>query len=349
MPQRDIVMPRRDIVVIGGSAGALESVSEIVRGLPADFAAAVFVVVHFPGSAPSALPRILSRAGSLPAEHAENDAPITPGTIQVAPPDCHLFLEEGGVRLTHGPKENGHRPAIDPLFRSAAHHFRRRVVGILLSGNLSDGTGGLLAIKQQGGVAMVQDPDTALYSGMPRSAIQRVPVDHVVPVRAMAELLRQLTGERAPAGKDSAMEPPSNSDTDLDAAAVEDRKTQLGVPSTMSCPECHGVLWEHRGGDVLSFRCRVGHGFTEEALLAIQAEQLEAAMWTALRALEEHSALSRRLAARAATRGHPHSASTFTEHAVDAEHHASTIRTVLSSGVRGRLAIAGLLEHELKP
>ena len=341
-------MARRDIVVIGGSAGAIESVSEIVRGLPADLPAAIFVVVHFPGSVTSALPRILTRAGAIPATHPDNEAPIHPGRIYVAPPDCHLFIEEGNIRLSRGPKENGHRPAIDPLFRSAAHHYGARVIGILLSGNLSDGTAGLVSIKQSNGIAIVQDPESALYSGMPRSAIERVPVDHVVPVKAMAGLLEQLTAEHAPSRKDVAMEASRNEDDTLDEVAIEDRKTQAGIPSTMSCPECHGVLWEHRDGDVLAFRCRVGHAFTEEALLAIQSEQLEAALWTALRALEEHSALSRRLAARAAHRGHSHSASTFTEHAMDAEHHASTIRSVLSTGVRGKVTAASVLEHDLE-
>lgn len=342
-------MARRDIVVIGGSAGAIESASEIVRALPAEFPAAIFTVVHFPGSVTSALPKILSRAGHLVAEHPADEAPIVPGRIYVAPPDCHLFLEQGNIRLSRGPKENGHRPAIDPLFRSAARHYGSRVIGVLLSGNLSDGTAGLLSIKQHGGIAMVQDPETALYSGMPRSAIERVPVDHVVPVRGMAGLLTQLTAQPAPSSKEAVMASSDVNDDAFDEVALEDRKTQVGIPSTMSCPECHGVLWEHRDGDVLAFRCRVGHAFTEEALLSIQAEQLEAALWTALRALEEHSALSRRLAARASHRGHSHSASTFTEHAMDAEHHASTIRTVLSTGVRGKVAAASVLEHDLEP
>jgi two-component system chemotaxis response regulator CheB len=341
-------MAGRDIVVIGGSAGAIESVSEIVGALPAEFPAAVFVVVHVPGSVTSALPRILTRAGKLPAEHPADEAPILPGRISVAPPDCHLFLDEGNSRLSRGPKENGHRPAIDPLFRSAARHHGSRVIGVLLSGNLSDGTAGLLSIKQRGGIAIVQDPETALYSGMPRSAIQRVPVDHVVPVREIAGLLMELTAA-TPSRKEMVMESSDYDEDYLDEVALEDRKTQVGLPSTMSCPECHGVLWEHRDGDVLAFRCRVGHAFTEEALLAIQAEQLEAALWTALRALEEHSALSRRLAARAAHRGHSHSASTFTEHAMDAEHHASTIRSVLSTGVRGKVMAASVLEHDLQP
>jgi two-component system chemotaxis response regulator CheB len=151
-------MAHRDIVVVGGSAGAVESVSDIVGGLPQDFPAAVFVVVHFPGSVTSTLPRILNRAGLLPAAHADNEAPIKAGRIYVAPPDCQLFLESGRIRLTRGPKENGHSPAIDPLFRSAAHHYGNRVVGVLLSGNLSDGTAGLLGIKQHGGIPSCRIP-----------------------------------------------------------------------------------------------------------------------------------------------------------------------------------------------
>ena len=245
-------MPQRDIVVIGGSAGAIESASEIVSALPAEFSAAMFVVVHFPGSVTSALPRILSRSGPLRAEHASNEDPIQPGRIYVAPPNCHMFLEGGRVRLTRGPKENGHRPAIDPLFRSAAHHYGARVIGVLLSGNLSDGTAGLLSIKQQGGVAIVQNPGTALYSGMPQSAVQRVQVDHIVPVNAISQLLKQLTTEFAPTPETVDMEIPENERARLDEAALEDRRTQAGLPSTMSCPECHGVLWEHRDADVLS-------------------------------------------------------------------------------------------------
>src|SRR6266853_3065833 len=152
-------MAGRDIVVIGGSAGSIEAVIELVRGLPPDFPGSVFVVVHFPGYVNSTLPRILSRAGPLPARHARDGEPIEPGRVYVAPPDWHLHLNDGRIRLTRGPKENGHRPAIDPLFRTAAHQFGPRVVGIVLSGNLNDGTAGLLTVKQRGGVALVQSLD----------------------------------------------------------------------------------------------------------------------------------------------------------------------------------------------
>lgn len=247
----------------------------------------------------------------LRAVHPENEHPVEPGRLYVAPPDCHRFIEDGNVRLSPGPKENGHRPAIDPLFRSAAHHDSTRVIGVLLSGNLSDGTAGVVSIKQRGGIAVVQDPETALDSGMPRSAIQRVPVDHVIPVRSMAALLGQLTAQPVPSRKDVAMDPSLNDDGTLDEVALEDRKTQSGIPSTMSCPECHGVLWEHRDGDVLAFRCRVG---TLPAARGARGPP-----------------------------GHSHSTSTFTEHAMDAEHHASTIRSVLSTGLRGKVTAASVI------
>jgi two-component system, chemotaxis family, protein-glutamate methylesterase/glutaminase len=336
-------MAGRDIVAIGGSAGSIEAVTEVVRGLPPEFPGSVFVVVHFPGSVTSTLPRILSRAGPLPARHARDGESIQPGRIYVAPPDCHLLLTEGHARLTRGPKENGHRPAIDPLFRTAAHCYGPRVVGGVLSGNLNDGTAGLLTIKQCGGVAVVQSLETALYQGMPRSAIDHVAVDHVLSPSAISLLLAQLALQPAEPVKVVPMAEDLGSTDQPDDFALADRHKQPGVPSTMSCPECHGTLWEVKDEELVRFRCRVGHAYSDEALLVHQAEQLEAALWTALRALEEHSALGRRLAARANSRGHAHSASAFTEQAMSAEHHASVIRVVLDKGIRTGEATEALM------
>jgi two-component system, chemotaxis family, protein-glutamate methylesterase/glutaminase len=327
-------MAVRDIVVVGGSAGSIEVLTELVAGLPPDYPGSIFVVVHFPGSVRSTLPRILSRAGPLPARHPVDGELIEPGRIYVAPPDFHLHVAEDHIHLTRGPKENGHRPAADPLFRTAAAAYGPRAVGIILSGNLNDGTGGLLRIKQRGGVALVQDPETALYQGMPRSAIEHVAVDHVLPVQEISGMVAELALRPVESLEVGGMSDEFTSIREADEVAVVDRQTQPGVPSTMACPECHGVLWEQKEEDLIQFRCRVGHAYSAEALLVHQSEQLEAALWTALRALEEHSALARRLAARAMGRGHSHSASSFTEQAMDAEHHASVIRTVLDAGVR---------------
>jgi two-component system chemotaxis response regulator CheB len=327
-------MAGRDIVVIGASAGGIEAVAEVVSRLPADFPGAVFVVVHFPGSVTSSLPRILSRAGPLPASHAKDNEPIRAGRIYVAPPDCHLTFDNSRLRLTRGPKENGSRPAIDPLFRTAAWSFGPRVVGIVLSGNLNDVTAGLMTIKQRGGVAITQSMETALYPGMPRSAMEHVAVDYALAPSEMARCITTLAGALIEDLEVSPMTDEPKRGEALDEMAIEDRHTQPGTPSTMSCPECHGVLWEVQDGELVKFRCRVGHAYSDEALLVHQSENLEAALWTALRALEEHSALARRLAARANSRGHTHSASVFTEQAMDAEHHASIIRTVVHTGIR---------------
>jgi two-component system, chemotaxis family, protein-glutamate methylesterase/glutaminase len=332
-------MPGRDIVVIGASAGGVEAVVEVVRNIPPDFPGSVFVVVHFPGSVTSTLPRILTRAGSLPAHHPKSGEAIRPGLIYVAPPDCHLTIEDRHIRLSRGPKENGCRPAIDPLFRSAARSYGARVVGVVLSGNLNDGTAGLIRIKQRGGIAVVQSLETALYPSMPRSAMEHLAVDYVLSPEEMGDCLQQLAAqpvdvlEAGSMSDEAALNEEAALREDQDDLAIADRHVQPGIPSTMSCPECHGVLWEVKDQELVRFRCRVGHAYSGEALLVHQSENLEAALWTALRALEEHSALARRLAVRATNRGHAHSASTFTEQAMDAEHHASVIRNVLHSGI----------------
>jgi two-component system chemotaxis response regulator CheB len=322
--------------VIGGSAGAVEALTGLARALPAAFPAAVLVVIHFPSTAVSVLPAILNRAGSLPAYLATPDREIKPGNVYVAPPNCHMMVEDGRIRISRGPKENGHRPSVDALFRSAASGAGGRVIGVLLSGNLYDGSLGLLRIKQQGGVTVVQDPADALYAGMPTSAIERVEVDHIVTLKDLPALLVRLAGDPAePAQEDVPMADESDELPPKSAierqVVEEDRQTQPGVPSTQTCPECHGTLWEHHEAGASQFRCRIGHAYSAEALVAIQAEALENALWTALRALEEHAALVRRMAIRAQSHQHSRSAAVFTEQALDAEHHAAVIRNVLEN------------------
>ena len=332
-------MATHDLVVIGGSAGGVEALTRLMRALPADFPAAVLVVIHFPPNAMSALPAILNRAGPLPAAVGKPEEPILPGKVYVAPPNCHLLVEDGQIRISRGPKENGHRPAIDALFRTAAAAAGPRVIGVLLSGNLYDGALGLLRIKQRGGWTVVQDPRDALYGGMPSSAIERVEVDHIVKLQDLPELLIRLVAEPAQDAvqeETGAMTEAMDDDEELESEVereivVADKRTQPGAPSTQTCPECHGTLWEADEGKVTYFRCRIGHAFTAESLVAIQAEALEAALWTALRSLEEHAALVRRMAVRAGANQHARSAAVFTEQALDAEHHAAVIRNVLDN------------------
>ena len=323
-------MPGRDIIVIGASAGGVEALKQLVHGLPADLPAAVFVVLHVPPHGPSVLPRILTRAGRLPAAHPADGQPIRPGTITVAPPDYHLLVKPGHVRLTRGPRENGHRPAADALFRTAARSYGGRVVGVVLSGVLDDGTAGLAAVKRAGGLAVVQHPDDALYAGMPQSAIDNVAVDYTLPVADLAALLTRLATEPAPAPHPG-LSPDGDKEADmaeLEPGAVHAHH-RPGTPSAFGCPECGGVLWELRDGDLLRFRCRVGHAWSADSLLAEQSDGLEAALWSALRALEEQAALSRRMADRAVARGHTGSAEVFAGQSRDATAHAEVIRRVL--------------------
>ncbi len=324
-------MEGRDIIVIGGSAGAVEAVAALVRALPPELPAALCIVIHFPATASSALPSILNRARTLPARPACSGEPLVPGTIYAAPPNCHLTIQDGQLRVFRGPKENGHRPAIDPLFRTAAASGGARVIGVLLSGNGNDGTLGLTRIKEWGGVTVAQEPVDAQYPRMPASAIQHGVVDYVAAAGELPELLVRLVGRPADETKEVIMEPDIDETPAEHAVAIEDRRTQPGTPSTQTCPECHGTLWEDQDGGVTYFRCRIGHAFTAESLVGIQAEELEAALWTALRALEEHAALVRRMAVRASAQQHPRSSSAFTEQALDAEHHAAVIRNVLEN------------------
>lgn len=326
-------MSERDIIVIGASAGGVEAVAALIEALPRDLAAAVFVVVHFPPYATSVLPRILTRRGGMTAVHPEDGDAIELGCVFVAPPDRHLLVERDHVRLVRGPRENAARPAVDPLFRSAARAYGSRVIGVVLTGNLDDGTAGLLAIKSAGGVAVVQDPDDALYAGMPTSAVRHVDVDHVVPLAGIPALLTRLTGEPVeekgpgPVAVQQSSEVPIS---EMDRQALEGDRA--GVPSGYACPECHGVLWEVNEGQVMRFRCRVGHAYSVETLLAEQSAGLDAALWAAYRALEERAALTERMAERMRERGQASLAVRYAEQTSETRARAELIRGVLMMG-----------------
>lgn len=318
-------MPNRDILVLGASAGGVHALSEVVEALPADLQAAVFVVTHIAPHGASAMPAILSRAGRLPAVHPQDGEKIEKGRIYVAPPDHHIVIEDGRVRLSRGPSENGHRPAVDVLFRTAAHNHGSRVVGVVLTGNLDDGTAGLAAIKRRGGVAIVQDPGEADYSGMPRSAIENVEIDHVLPLHEIGPLLARLSRELAPE--------PNRPDEE---AINMKRKIEIGgdrekggEPSGFTCPECGGALWESHENELVHFRCRTGHAYAPESLLAEQFDSLEATLWAAVRALEENAALARRMERWMHGRGNKAGENRYDRRAKEAEKHAAVLREVL--------------------
>ncbi|HVE71553.1 MAG TPA: chemotaxis protein CheB [Thermoanaerobaculia bacterium] len=290
-------MPRTDIIVIGASAGGIDAIRTILGGLPEDFPGSLLVVVHTSPDSPGVLDVIFNSAGALPAVTARDGERIAPGHVYVAPPDHHLLIEPGRMCLTRGPKENRFRPAVDPLFRSAAQTYGPRVAGIILSGGLDDGTSGLRTVKQMGGTAIVQDPREAWAPSMPQSALQHVRADHVLPVGEIAALLVRLA-----AGADDVAEGggvvPEEVKIEVEIAkankATEAGVLKLGDPSIYACPECHGVLLEMKDHAPLRFRCHTGHGYTIESLASEMDDMIEDALWSAIRALEERAMLMRR-------------------------------------------------------
>ena len=323
-------MPNRDVIVIGASAGGVGSLQKVVARLPRELQASVFVTLHLPDGVRSMLPEILSRAGSMPALHAEAGLPIDKGRIYVAPSGSHTLLQRGRMRVTRGAREHGHRPAIDPMFRSAALAYGPRVIGVVLSGMLHDGTVGLLEVKRAGGIAIVQDPKDTEWPSMPESALRRVDVDHCVPAAGIGDLLVSLVGTSpAPAVESN---PESADELDLLTVHKDDRE-HPGQPSPYSCPDCGGVLWELRDGELLRFRCRVGHAYTSETLATEQALTIEQALWTALRALEEQASVKRRLGLRAKQAGQLALAAQFELRAVGLEAQARQVRELLLGGV----------------
>ncbi|GAA3937864.1 chemotaxis protein CheB [Actinoplanes auranticolor] len=318
----------RDVIAVGASAGGVESLRALVAGLPPDLPASVLVVLHLPRDAPSALPSILDRSGPLPVAGVFEGERIRPGRIYVAPIDHHLLLLDGHLRLSHGPAENGHRPAIDPLFRSVARAAGPRGIGVVLSGSRDDGAAGLTSIVARGGLAVVQDPAEALYSSMPLAALARTATEHVAPAAKLGGLLAELTAMPLPD------EPRLPADELLDsevamsdlAAVTTDR---FAPPAGFGCPACGGGLFQIDDGPVPRYRCRIGHAWSPESLLDEQAIALEGALWMALRALEEKSELSRRMAANGAHR-RAGTGARFDNIAADADAAGATIRRLIA-------------------
>ncbi len=267
-------MPKPDIVVVGASAGGVEALQVLASGLPADFDAAVFVTLHI-GAGPSALDTILSVAGPLPAKRPKDGEQIERGTIYVASPDFHMLVAQGHIHLSHGPKENRTRPAINPMFRSAARNYRGRVVGVLLSGALDDGVAGLAEIKRCGGMVVVQDPETAQFPSMPSNAIKHVDVDYVVPVQEIGMLIarRAVTENTAMQKQES----------------IERRQVQL------LCPDCQGPIWEERQGRIVEYSCRVGHIFSPLSMLSGLREAVEDRLWNVVVSLDAAADLAEQL------------------------------------------------------
>lgn len=323
-------MDRHDIVVMGSSAGGVETLMRICGGLPADLPASVFLVQHMSPSSRSMLPELLSRVGKLPARHPQDGEATRAGHIYVAPPDHHMLLEPGRVLLRRGPHENRTRPAVDPLFRSAAVSYGARVIGVVLTGLLDDGTAGLVAIKRCGGVSVVQDPLDATWPEMPRNALEGDHVDYTTTAADLPSLLTELT--RQDAGPTPPISP--NLAREARIAAEETRMANptgpLGHPSRLSCPQCGGVLNEVQEEGAARFRCQIGHAFSPESLLAAQSEELERALEVAVRTHRERVVLFRRMEQLSLSRALPHAAAHWSAAAAEAEGLAHVITQAIT-------------------
>lgn len=309
-----------DIVVIGASAGGVEALKQITSGLAPDLDAAIFVVVHVAPDSSGLLPNILNRCSKIPAHQAEDGEAIRPGRIYVAAPNKHLLLEADRVRVVNGPRHNRHRPAIDLLFRTAARHFGPRVIGVVLTGFLDDGSSGLLAIHNAGGATIVQNPDDAEVASMPRNALDQVQPDYCVPLAEIADVLNRLARVEA---KSMARAPNHKS-------KQENKQTQ----TSFTCPDCHGSIWEVDENGAIRYECRVGHSYSPEGMFQASNEDVERSLWVALRSLEESASLEQRLADMAQTRNRPHASKRFAEKARERMQHAAVLREMLVGSKR---------------
>jgi two-component system, chemotaxis family, protein-glutamate methylesterase/glutaminase len=320
-------MQGRDIVVIGASAGGVEALRLLVGGMPADYPGSLFIVMHTAPDSPGVLAQILDRAGPLHAVSATNREPIRPGYVYVAPPDVHMLLEPGRMRLTHGPRENRFRPAIDPLFRSAAQVFGPRVVGVILTGGLDDGTSGLWAVKRLGGVAVVQDPDEAFMPSMPLSALGQVEADYTLRLAEMPPVLARLASKSV--AEQGGYEMPEELDIEVKIAKAEDALgagiTKLGTPSIFTCPECHGTLLQLKENGRPRYRCHTGHAYSSDSLLSELTESVEETLWTAIRTIAESAMLMRHMAEHV-RESDDATAERFIEKARDAERRGELVR-----------------------
>jgi two-component system chemotaxis response regulator CheB len=337
-------MPTRNIIVIGASAGGLEAVRTFVYGLPKVIPASIFVVIHTSPDSPGLLASILDRASPVPVFVPRDGATIRDGCVYVAPPDEHLIIEGTQVRLTHGPREHRFRPAVDPLFRSAAEYHGPLVIGIVLSGHMADGAHGLMVIKQRGGVAIVQDPQQAQVPSMPLSALSLVKVDHVLRVEEMASVVMGIVmknnGRRVkrPAKRKGTTEVPSPERPDGDALKTG---SMPSPPSPLTCPDCGGSLWELKAQGLLRYRCHVGHGFSAESLGEGMNVKLEDTLWSALRAMEELIELRKRMLDRSRSQQLTVLAATLQSEIAELEERGAIMRKLLLSRYAGTGARRG--------
>lgn len=318
------------VIGVGASAGGVEALLALSESLDADLPAAVLVVLHQPAEAPTVLPRLMDNRCALPVRHAEHGDALVPGTVLLAPPDHHLLVVGGRLEVTRGPRENGHRPAIDPLFRSLAVEAGPAAVGCVLSGLLDDGAAGLLALVRHGGTAVVQEPDEALYSSMPRAALAQVPGAIVRPVAELGPTFGELAARPVIGGRRPSPGLVREVAASRTGAIVDDQDRVPGPAAGLVCPDCSGPLFDLSEGNLLRFRCRVGHAWSEQSLSSVQDTGIERALFTALQALEDKADLQHRIARAATERGSDRTAGRAREAAHQALQSAGLVRDLLA-------------------
>ena len=321
-------MGKRNIIVIGASAGGFEALKKLVKKLPTDLDAAIFIVWHMSPDVRGILPDVFNRLETIQAANAYDKEPVEMNRIYVAPPDHHLIIEDGLVRVTKGPKENRFRPAVDPLFRSAAYEYGSRVIGVVLSGALDDGTAGLWRIKANGGITVVQDPADAEVPSMPESALREVEVDHCVRIDELADLLVRLSSEEV-IEKEKIMKD-EKTKTEISIAVDENALTKsildLGVLSPFACPECHGVLTKIKDGSLTRFRCHTGHAYSADALMVSLTEGIEDGLYNAIRGMDESILLLNHIGDHYAEVNQPRIAAAYFKKAKETEERSNLVR-----------------------
>lgn len=318
------------VIGVGASAGGVEALLELAEGLRADLPAAVLVVLHQPAAAPTVLPHLMDKRCALPVDHAHHGDELLPGRVLLAPPDHHLLVVEGRLEVTRGPRENGHRPAVDPLFRSIALEAGPGAVGCVLSGLLDDGAAGLLALVRHGGTAVVQDPEDALYDSMPRAALDQVPGAVVRPVHELAATFSRLAARPLIGTTRRSRRLAHEVAASRAGAIVDDQDRPDGPPAGLVCPDCSGPLFDLSEDHLLRYRCRVGHAWSEQSLTHQQETGIERALFTALQALEDKADLQHRIASTASARGSALTAARARDNAHSALASAGLIRDLLA-------------------
>jgi two-component system chemotaxis response regulator CheB len=324
--------PQR-VIVMGASAGGFDPLKVILAALPADLAAAILIVVHTAPESPGHLPRVFGRHCTLPVGNAMDGEPLRSGQVYVAPPDRHMLIEDGCVRITRGPKENFSRPAIDPLFRSAAQDFGRRTIGVVLSGCLDDGTAGAWAIKKRGGVTIAQDPAEATFPSMPRSACAHVEMDYCLPAREIAAVLTSLTAGPQRVTQELAVTHDLEVETAIakGGSALSLGVMELGPMTPYTCPECHGVLVALKEGGTPRFRCcQTGHAYSLNSLLFEVTSHVENSLWNTTRAIEEGIMLMQHASRHLLEKGDRSGAELFATKAKSTEARAQLLRAALN-------------------